>query len=305
MKSYKGIIFIFLTALCFSTQEIVGKYLATDKLNSLQINLMSFLVAAIIFLPFALNDMRKLKFKVTKRTIGLIAFLGIVQVSIAMTLFQEALVFTTPAIAAVILCSNAIITIPVARVILKEKMPKFSFIAIILAAIGIIVILNPFAGSDGRGAESHMIGVGLCVLGAIAMAFYNVFASKATKKVGPNITNSFSFFFGVAALFIFMIIFRIPILANLDLHTIGLLVYLGIVVKGIGYFFFLMAIKETSAITATSVFYIKPIIVPILMFIIMGKMITINVLIGTLIIIVASIILYKIKKNSELKKINI
>ena len=302
MSKYKGFIYIILTALCFSTQEISGKYLAMDNLNSYQINAVAFLIGAIILLPFALNDMRKMKIKLGIKDWLYFLLLGVIQVSVGMSLLQEALVYTTPAIVAVIVCSNAIMTIPIARLVLKEKFDKRSWIAIILAAIGIIVIFDPFASSGGKDAKQHLIGVILALLGAVSIALFNVLATRTIKKYGKAVTNSFSFFLGVIVMFIVMLIIGMPIIKGIDMHSFVLLVYVGVVVKGLGFLFFLGAMKETSAITATSVFYIKPILVPILVFIIMGEVIQVNVLVGIIIIVIASLILYQFKRMNAKKK---
>lgn len=299
MKKYKGYIYIFLTALCFSTQEITGKYLALDHLNAYQINSITFLIGAIILLPMALRDIKRNHLKLTAKDWGYLLILGLVQVTIGMSLLQEALLFTTPAIVAIIVCSNAMITIPIARIVLKEKMDKKSWIPIIMAAIGIVIIFNPLSGgASGKGLSDHIIGVTLALLGAISISFFNVLATKTINKYGKAVTNSFSFFLGVAVMFICMLVLNIPIIKGIHLHDLALLLYVGIVVKGLGFLFFVSAMKETSAITATSVFYIKPILVPILMFLIMGQVIQPNVLVGTIIIVCSSLILYRIKKSN-------
>ncbi|MGL4761039.1 MAG: DMT family transporter [Sarcina sp.] len=302
LNKYKGFIYIVLTALCFSTQEISGKYLALDKLNAYQINAVAFLIGATILLPFAISDMKKLKIKLGIKDWLYFLLLGVIQVSVGMSLLQEALIYTTPSIVAIIVCSNAIMTIPIARFVLKEKFDKRSWIAIVLAAIGIIVIFDPFAaGSGGKDFKQHLIGVTLALLGALSIALFNVLATRTIKKYGKAVTNSFSFYLGVLVMFIIMAVLGIPIIKGIDMHSFVLLVYVGVVVKGLGFLFFLGAMKETSAITATSVFYIKPILVPILVFLIMGEVVKINVLIGIIIIVIASLILYQFKRMAAKK----
>ncbi|WP_297633059.1 DMT family transporter [uncultured Clostridium sp.] len=301
MSKYKGYIFILLTALCFSTQEISGKYLAMDNLNAYQINAIAFLIGATILLPVAIKDIKKMQIHLTGKDWAYFLLLGIIQVSVGMSLMQEALVYTTPAIVAVLVCSNAIMTVPLAKIFCKESFDPRAWIAIALAAVGIVVIFNPFASAGGKDAHQHLIGVTLALLGALSIALFNVLATKKIKQYGKAVTNSFSFYLGVLVMFIFMLIFHVPIIKGIDLHSFTLLLYVGIVVKGLGFFFFLGAMKETSAITATSVFYIKPILVPILMLLIMGEMITMNVLIGTIIIIAASLIIFQLKRMNAKK----
>ena len=301
-KSYIGFLFIFLAALCFSTQEISGSYLSNMNLNSMQINSVSYFIGALLLIPFAIREIKKLHLKLNKKDIFYFGFLGIVQVSVGMSLAQQALVYANPAIVAVIICSNAIMTVPLAQIILREKMNPKAWIAIALAAIGIIVISNPF-GSSSVGYPHQTEGILYAVGAAICIALFNVFATKSVHKYGKSVTNAISFLWGAILLFIFMGIMGIPIIHGITLTSLPLLIYVGIVVKGLGFFFFVGAMKETSAITATSVFYIKPIIVPILVFLIMGTLIAPTTIIGTIIIVCASIIIFFIKKAAARHKL--
>lgn len=295
MSKYKGYIFIFLTALCFSTQEISGSYLSKMNLNSMQINSISYFIGALMLIPLAIHEIKKMQLTLTRKDIFYFAFLGIVQVSVGMSLAQQALIYANPAIVAVIICANAILTVPLAQVILKEKMNPKAWIAIALAAVGIIVIANPF-GATSASYPHQTEGILYAIGAAICLASFNVFATRSVHKYGKSVTNAISFLWGAILLFIFMGIMGIPIIHGITLTSLPLLIYVGIVVKGLGFFFFVGAMKETSAITATSTFYIKPIIVPILVFLIMGTIIAPTTIIGTIIIVCASIIIFFIKK---------
>lgn len=302
MSKYKGYIFIFLTALCFSTQEISGSYLSKMNLNSMQINSISYFIGALMLIPLAIHEIKKMQLTLTRKDIFYFAFLGIVQVSVGMSLAQQALIYANPAIVAVIICANAILTVPLAQVILKEKMNPKAWIAIALAAVGIIVIANPF-GATSASYPHQTEGILYAIGAAICLASFNVFATRSVHKYGKSVTNAISFLWGAILLFIFMGIMGIPIIHGITLTSLPLLIYVGIVVKGLGFFFFVGAMKETSAITATSTFYIKPIIVPILVFLIMGTIIAPTTIIGTIIIVCASIIIFFIKKAAANQKL--
>ena len=302
MGKYKGYLFIFLTALCFSTQEISGSYLSKMNLNSMQINSISYFIGALMLIPLAIHEIRKMHLKLNRKDILYFGFLGIVQVSVGMSLAQQALVYANPAIVAVIICANAILTVPLAQIILKEKMNPKAWIAIALAAVGIIVISNPF-GATSASYPHQFIGILYAIGAAVCIALFNVFATKSVHKYGKSVTNAVSFLWGAILLFIFMGIVGIPIIHGITLTSLPLLIYVGIVVKGLGFFFFVGAMKETSAITATSTFYIKPILVPILVFLIMGTIIAPTTIIGTIIIVCASILIFFIKKAAAKQKL--
>lgn len=301
-KRYIGFIFIFLCALCFSTQEISGSYLANMNLNAYQVNGISYLIGALLLLPLAIRELKKAQLKLSRKDIFYFAFLGIIQVSIGMTLLQQALSYANPAIVAAITCSNAIITVPFAQIFLKEKMNPKAWIAIVIAALGLVIISNPF-GATSATYPHQTLGIIMAIGGAICLALFNTFATKAVHKYGKSTTNSISFLWGSILLFIFMGIAGIPIIHGITLTSLPLLVYVGVVVKGIGFFFFVGAMKETSAITATSVFYIKPIIVAVLVFLIMGTIIAPTTLIGIIFIVVASVLIFFIKKATAKQKL--
>lgn len=332
----KGIIYVILTALCFSVQEISGSMLTSD-LNAFQVNATSYLIGAFILLPLGIREIRRRKINLLGKDYLYFILLGFFQVAIGMTLLQEALYYTRPAIVAVLVCSNAIMTVPLARIINKEKFDPKAWISIFIAAAGIVVIFDPFAASAGPaiGVSRNVIGILFGLAGAVCLAMFNVLATKKIKQYGKEVTNSLSFFFGVAIMYIYMAIVGIPIFKHLTpiveqavtlakvhgidgntLHTIMsyvgaynqdvgrnwlILLFIGIVVKGVGFFFFVGAMKEIGAINTTSVFYIKPILVPILAFFILGDVVHVTTVIGIACIVVAAVSLYFIRKSAAAK----
>ncbi|MFI3256201.1 MAG: DMT family transporter, partial [Psittacicella sp.] len=226
-------------------------------------------------------------------------------------------------------------TVPLARIINKEPFDMKAWIPIILAAIGIVIIFNPFgdAASTTQVTSRHIIGVAIGLLGALCLALFNVLATRSVKKYGKEVTNSFSFLYGTILMYIFMIIFGVPVFKHLvpvlssvqtsilgvaglgqaQIHNIGafitahnhdvyrnyvILLFIAVIVKFFGFLFFVGAMKEVGAINATSVFYIKPILVPIFAFLILGTVIQPTTIIGIAVIVVAAVLLYFIKRST-------
>ena len=67
------------------------------------------------------------------------------------------------------------------------------------------------------------------------------------------------------------------------------MLYICIGVTGGGYAFYFMAIEETSASTASLVFFFKPVLSPILAVLILHEAVPINMVIGVLLILAGSI----------------
>ena len=298
IKKYKGLIFIFLAALCFSTQEISGVYLNDAKLNAMQINSVTYFIGALVLLPLGIREIRKSHLKLTRKDILFFGFLGIIQVAVGMTFSQQALIYANPSIVAVIVAGNAILTIPLAQLILKEKMNPKAWIAIAVAAVGVIIISDPFTLTS-KVYLHQALGICFALICCVTNAIFNVYATKSTRKYGKSVICTFSFFWGSIVLFIIMGLSGVPIIRGINLSNLPILIYMGVVVKGIAFFFFIGAMKETSAsMTATGIFYVKPVIVPILVLLIMGTLIPLTTLIGIAVILFASVLLYLIKKSA-------
>ncbi|EYE87552.1 membrane protein [Fervidicella metallireducens AeB] len=274
----KGYLYIILSAFIFSTMELVSKMISSE-LNPFQLTFIRFLIGGLILLPFALKDMKAKKISLKKEDFLFLSMLAFLSIIISMTFFQLAVLYTKASTVAVIFSTNPIFTIPFAHLILKEKIDKNMIFSLFLSLGGIVLIFNPFNISP------DYVGIILAVLSALTFSLYTVVGKLRIEKYGGTILNSFTFLIGVFMLLFIMLIFKIPVFKGINLGNIFQLVYLGVVVTGLGYLFYFSAIKETSASTASIVFFIKPALAPLLSFIILKESIPLNTLTGILLIL--------------------
>lgn len=274
----KGYLYIILSAFIFSTMELVSKMISAE-LNPFQLTFIRFLIGGLILLPFALKDMKVKKISLKKEDFMFLSMLAFLSIIVSMTFFQLAVLYTKASTVAVIFSTNPIFTIPFAHLILKEKVDKNMIFSLFLSFGGIILIFNPFNISP------DYVGILLAVLSALTFSLYTVVGKLRIEKYGGTILNSFTFLIGVFMLLFIMLIFKIPVFRGINLNNILQLVYLGVVVTGLGYVFYFSAIKETSASTASIVFFIKPALAPLLSFIILKESIPLNTLTGILLIL--------------------
>jgi len=301
----KGYLFILLTAIFYSTQEISGKMLAQKgAMDPFQVMMIVFLIGAIVLLPMAVKDMKAKKIKLNGNDLGYLALCGILAVSISMSMLQFAVTYTKASTAAVLFCTNAVFTIPFAYFILKEKIKGITIVSIIVSLIGVVIIFNPAKVMEGIGGSKDLIGICFALIAAVVWSLYTVISKKRIDVYGGYVFNCISFFFGVIALLLLLIVTGRPILSGITLNNILVLLYMGIFIKAVGYICYLGAIKETSAVTASTVFLIKPALATILAILILGESIEVNVIIGIVFIIIGSIINYSSnKKGNDLKKV--
>jgi environmental stress-induced protein Ves/uncharacterized membrane protein len=147
---------------------------------------------------------------------------------------------------------------------------------------------------------------------------YSVIGKKRSAKYGAVILSSFSFLMGSIELLILIFLTRIefisnwtsgiglsvldniPIIQGITYGNILIVAYMGIFVTGLGYLFYFMAMEETSASTASLVFFIKPALAPILAYLLIHENIAINSIYGIALIILGSSIVF-ISNNKKVK----
>jgi drug/metabolite transporter (DMT)-like permease len=287
----KGYIYIILAAIIFSTMEISSKMIA-HAVNPLQLSFIRFLIGGLILLPLAVKDMKSKNLKLNLDDMRYFLVTGVLCVVVSMSFFQLAVLYTKASTVAIVFSANPIFIIPLAALYLKENITKRTVISLALSIIGILVIMNPFhIGLDIK-------GIILAILAAFTFAIYSVVSKTRSGYYGSMILNSITFLVGDLVMLILILITNIkgvsdffvshnmdtfasiPIIQGINSGNILVILYLGIVVTGLGYVFYFLAMDETSASTASVVFLIKPALAPVFALIILAESIPLNTFIG-------------------------
>lgn len=307
----KAILYILFSAIFFSTMEIVIKFMSSE-FNSIQLNLLRFFIGAIILAPLALRHMKAKTFKFTKESLLFFILTGFLCVVISMTFYQLAIVFTKASTVAILFSCNPLFVIPLAHFFLKESFSKLTFLALFISFIGIVSIINPFEASNP-------IGIIFALVSAITFALYGVIGKKGSQqyKCDGVILTCFSFLTGSIEILVLILVSKISFVSSW-LTQIGLsmfadvsifhgitwnslpsLLYIGVFVTGLGFTLYFLAMDETSATTASIVFFIKPALAPILAFFFLHEEITVNVVIGILCIMFGSYLTLRVSKKDR------
>jgi drug/metabolite transporter (DMT)-like permease len=293
---------IFLTAIIFSTMEIAGKIVA-NEINPMQITCYRFLIGGLVLLPWAVKELGKRKLELTKDDMVYFIQVGLLGIVVSMTLYQLAVVFAMASTVAIIVSANPIFVIPFAHFLLKEKLTKRTLVSLVISVMGILCILNPFnLNPDAK-------GIVLAILSTISFALYSVMGKKRSARYGSIVLTCFSFLAGSLIMLVYMLISHLPILPvsdneifrllwaiplvdGIDSGNIVTLIYMGVVVSGLGFLLYFLAMEKTSAATGSVVFFIKPALAPILAFIILGEAIPANTIVGIILITISTYIAF-------------
>lgn len=310
----KGYVYISLSAVMFSTMEIAGKIVAME-INPFQLNFLRFFIGALILLPLAIKDIKKRQISFSKGDIGYFLLTGLLCVVVSMSFFQLAIVHTKASTVAIVFSANPVFTIPFAYFLLREHLSKTTILSLLISLIGVVCILNPF------NVQGDIKGILLAILAAVTFSLYSVVGKMRSERYGSIVMNCFTFFAGefimlavillsnVAAVVDvnkklgLSILSNIPIISGVNMENILVIIYLGVVVTGLGYLFYFLAMDETSATTASVVFFIKPALAPVLSLIILQENIPFNTMLGILFILIGSYITFVGKKNKTNGKI--
>ena len=307
----KGYIYIVLSALLFSTMEISLK-LVSGQFNPIQMIFLRFLIGSLILFPLAMKSIKQRGLKLKKKDIMFFLLTGFICVVVSMSFYQLAILYGKATTVAILFSCNPLFVIPLAYFMLKEKIYRHTVATIALSIAGIVSIMNPMDMSD------NLTCFIFSLLAAITFALFSVVGKARSSKYGAIALNCFSFLAGSIEILIIIgfsrigfisellinsgheLFANIPVLQGISLSSIPALIYIGVFATGLGYAFYFLAMEETSASTASIVFFIKPALAPFLSLIILHEPIAMNTIAGIILIVIGSLITFLSKiKISE------
>lgn len=297
----KGYLYIAITTVLFSLMEITLKGLG-DAFNPIQLTYTRFLIGGIILLPMALHHLKKNHLTVSGSDIRQFALLGLIGVTISMTLYQLAIVYTEASVVAVLFSSNSIFVMIFAFMLLGEPIYRRNLVSLALDLIGILFVINILH------MKLSLAGVVFTLLSTVTFALYGVGGKKPTVKFGGMVNTCFSFLLGSAEMIVLSLLTYIPAVSSLfnragltmfsripmfqgySLQTLPAFLLVCVGVTGIGYACYFLAMESVSVNTVSLVFFFKPVLAPILAFLVLSDPMPANKIIGILFILTGSLV---------------
>lgn len=298
----QGYVCIAITTIFFSLMEIVLKFIGAD-LNPVQINFSRFLIGGLVLLPFALRLLRRLAEQdvlMDRSDLCYFAFLGLVGIVISMTLYQLATIHANASVVAVLFSSNPLFVLVLAYLILREPIHVRNVVALLLDVVGIFCIV------DSWNMDIQFAGVALTLSATLIFALYTVLGKRKCHKFGGLVVTCFGFLFGSVELMLLALLGHVPAIADIllangldkfayvpfftgyTLHNLPLVLFVYIGVTGLGFASYFTAMEKTSANTAALVFFFKPVLAPILAFLILQEQIPFHMMVGIVFILCGS-----------------
>lgn len=301
----KGIFFILAAAVLFSSSEVAVKSTG-GAFNSIQLNFLRFLIGGLVLLPMAGKQLKEQHYRLTGRDFAAFVLTGFTCVIISMTLYILSVSFVPAAVAAILFSCNTFFSIVFAGLLLREQIPRPVIIALLICLAGMIAIIDPFHFTGS------MVGIIVGAGSAVTFGFHSVLGKALTggKPTSGNVMTCFSFLFGSAELAVLMGFTHIPVISGAlgasqlqmfssipyfsGIHPSNLFILLviSVLITGAGFAFYFLAIETTSVTLASLVFFIKPVLSPVIAFFVLGEHAPANMVLGIGFIVIGSAIIF-------------
>lgn len=265
--------------------EVVLK-VAGNQLDAFQLTLIRFFIGGTFLLPFALLEIKKYHTVITKKDFLHMLAMGVVCICISMVFFQLGVENSKASTSAVIFCINPMFTMFFVHFMTEEKLNRTKVIALAFGLLGIVFMINPFHLEAGN----TVLGFVFTILAALTFGLYSAMGRTSIRRLRGITQTSISFLLGSIVMIPVLLIMNRPIIAGITADNIWMVLYIGIMITGLGYLFYFLAMEVSDAATASIVFFVKPALAPIIAVIALREVVGVNGLIGILLIFIGSYI---------------
>ncbi len=248
------------TLFFFASMEVVSKPLMA-VVEPVTLTFWRFLAGAAVLAAILLRRRGPSTLRaLSRRTLITLAVMGVVNITVAMTLLQTAVKLTSAGVAATVFCANPVLVFGISAAAGMER-PVPRQVAGLLAGLAGLALVS------GLHRLSVDRGTALAVVSAAAFAVFTVLGRKVSRSTDPFTVNAVSFTAGVAVLAPVMALTGVsfspaPLLAGPG-PVISTL-YLSVGVSGLAYLTFIRAVRRMGALAASMVFMLKPAVASLL-----------------------------------------
>lgn len=274
-----GILVVFLATVFLSTKSIWAKLIYLDSLSPLNV----LVCRAVLSLPFFLIPMIRFDWNsVNKSKVFKYSFLGaILYVSSSITDFIGLLYISASLERAVLF------TFPIYVFLLSSDLSRITFSKVVLivsTVLGLAIMFNPTADNH---LIDTLIGILLVLLSAIFWALFIIYSKRAVSNISPTIfTSTYMCITTVLLLFGFIIDSKkFTTFSTLQTHTMIYLVFLAIFCSIIPSYLMSFGLKRINASLAAVISAMGPIVTLGLDVVILNHNLTLNEIIGAIIVI--------------------
>jgi len=276
----KGFLFVILAAFFGGGIPVFSK-IALREIDPVSYTFLRFIFASILLFPFVIREKHIFK-KELFRAIA-VSFLATINV----LLFAYGVKETTASVSQMLYAVVPVISSIISYFIFKEKFSAKKTIGITMGLTGVLImVISPLTWH--MNANLNILKGNLTVFTAVlSFSLYTVFSKSVQKNFSPLfMTFLFTFLTSIVlSVFFAKNIFSDSFLIfNLRSETVFSIIYVGFFGGALYYLLYQLAIKQATAVVASTTFYLQPVATIFWAFFLLGETVTWPLLIGGLLV---------------------
>jgi drug/metabolite transporter (DMT)-like permease len=279
---------LFLVYVIWGSTYLGVKY-ALQTLPPLLLTTVRFLIAGSLMFLFTL--MRGQKYPTKKQLLGS-SYLGILMSGIGTGSLAYAILYIPSGIVALLVAMLPMWTFLLDFFFFsKTKPPLLSGIGLLLGAIGMIFLLNPF---DATNTVTLPFFPTLVVLiGCISWAYGSLISSNTPQANGTQTTAIQLFAGGLLAFFgsLFLENNQLDALKNIDLLTVNSLIYLIFIGSIVGFTSYVWLVNNAPPLLTSTYAYVNPVVALLLGYFFANEVLDNQAMIASVIIVIAVVLM--------------
>ena len=207
---WRPYVVLFIGVLTVSSSSILIRYAQDDGAGSLVISAWRVTVAALLLTPVVLTRYRADLSRLTRREIVLMAVGGAL-LGLHFATWITSLEYTSVATSVTLVTSNPLWVALAAPFLLNERLTRNKLMAVIMAVIGGVIISTASGAGTAKYQDAPLLGDGLAIVGAVAIAGYFIVGQKVRSSVSiiPYIWLTYSV--GAVVLIAAVVVARQPV----------------------------------------------------------------------------------------------
>lgn len=224
--------------------------------------------------------------------------IALINNTIPWTLIPFSQEYISTGLASILNALTPLMTIIVGMVFFKTKLVKKQYVGVFIGLVGIFILIDlPSIFNGGN----QLIGAILLIMATIMYATSNHLTKKFLSEVSVIQLSLYTMFFTALMSFIITIISGQKMNVFLHLDNVAIFVGLGVFGSGVAYLLYYFMIQKGSAEFASLVTYLVPISAIMWGIIFLEEQITIQMIIGLVVIFSGVYISTTVKKTNDIE----
>ncbi|MDD5253630.1 MAG: DMT family transporter [Candidatus Nanoarchaeia archaeon] len=282
-------LFVIITGILSGFIVFGGQIFSNLGLSLFEISIIPQLVVFLLLIPFIILNKN---LRVLKGKKWLWVLYGFATAGCVLSQFGGVVLGAPVAIVVLLLYTQPLWTMLITYLFLKEKITKWNILTCLLVIVGMIILINPFNVAEIK----NLGGVIVSLFGGICLSGWVVIGSFVSKNQSPPITTKFT----NAVLTIFFLLLAYPLISLIKIPSISSVsfnfsasIWIWIIIFAlfteiISHIFYFKGMKEVSTMDAGIILLLEPIVGSLLAVVFLGQLLTINIIIGGILILVAN-----------------